>query len=78
MNGNKGYLIEKAGLAGDTTEYTNALTKELQKIKEKIETATERMNKKEDQYWRQFAALEQSINILNSQSSWFNSMLGNK
>jgi len=78
VNGNKGFLIEKAGLAGDTTEYTNALTKELQKIKEKIETATERMNKKEDQYWRQFAALEQSINILNSQSSWFNSMLGNK
>ncbi len=68
--GYKGLLLEKAGLVGDTTEFSSALSKLIESIEERIETATERMEDKEDTIWDQFTSLELSINQMNSQSQY--------
>ncbi|NLG36455.1 MAG: flagellar filament capping protein FliD [Clostridiales bacterium] len=74
--GLKGILLEKAGLIGDVTEFSNAISKNIEKIDRRIEQANRRMDEQEDKYWRAFAALEEAVNTMNSQSSWITSMMG--
>lgn len=74
--GYKGLLLEKAGLEGDTTEFSNTISKLIEDLEKKIEEANKRKDDQEDRYWEQFSALERAINTMNSQSSWITSMLG--
>jgi flagellar hook-associated protein 2 len=74
--GLKGILLEKAGLVGDVTESSNAISKAIEKIERRIEQANRRMDEQEDKYWRAFAALEEAINTMNAQSGWITSMMG--
>ena len=66
----------KAGLVGDVTESSNAISKAIEKIERRIEQANRRMDEQEDKYWRAFAALEEAINTMNAQSGWITSMMG--
>lgn len=74
--GLKGILLEKAGLIGDVTEFSNTISKTIEKIDRRIDQANLRMDEQEDKYWRAFAALEEAVGTMNSQSSWITSMMG--
>jgi len=75
-NGYKGLLLEKAGLKGDVSEYSNAITKQIKAQQEKIYRITEQLANKEDYYYRIYSRLESTMAKLNSQSSWLSSILG--
>ncbi|HPJ75222.1 MAG TPA: flagellar filament capping protein FliD [Clostridia bacterium] len=74
-NGNKGLLVEKAGIENDASEGTNALTRKIDEIKERLDRANDLMDKKERGYWSQFSNLEVAINKLNTQSGYVSSMM---
>lgn len=74
-HGQKGYLLERAGIAGDITDRTSALSRELEDNKKAIEQLTIRLYEKEEYYYRQFSAMEKALSQLYSQSAWLNSML---
>ncbi|MFA7672274.1 MAG: flagellar filament capping protein FliD [Clostridia bacterium] len=74
-NGNKGFLIEKAGVTDDASDDTNMLTKRINDIKAKLEEANDDMDDKEKQYWSRFTDLEIAIQKMNTQSSYVTSMM---
>lgn len=69
-SGQKGLLVEKAGIDGDVSEVENALSKQLATTEERIATALEKMKQKEQYYWSKFTAMEKAIQQMNSQSDW--------
>lgn len=73
--GLKGLLLEKAGIEGDTTEFTSSLYKDIEAIEDRIDKATLSMNETEDRYWDEFTTLETTIQRLNEQSNWLMSQL---
>lgn len=73
--GLKGLLLEKAGIEGDTTEFTSSLFKNIEAIEDRIDKATISMNETEDRYWDEFTTLETTIQRLNEQSNWLMSQL---
>jgi flagellar hook-associated protein 2 len=68
-NGYKGLLVEKIGIEGDVSEYTNYMDTQLETMADKIEDAIEDMEDMEDYYWDQFTYMETVLSSLNSQSS---------
>jgi flagellar hook-associated protein 2 len=75
-SGKKGFLIEKAGIKGDFTEFSNLLYNQIKDKDKMIANLTEKLAVKESRYYTQFAKLEQAMNSLNSQSSWLAQQLG--
>lgn len=71
-NANKirGYLVEKAGQIGNTSEVDNDIYKELQRMNRKIEDFQMLLYDKENSYYQKFSRLESMIQQANSQSSW--------
>ncbi|MEY8387102.1 flagellar filament capping protein FliD [Oscillospiraceae bacterium 38-13] len=70
--GGKGVLVNKAGsLLAPTTLYNNVLQTELNNIDTQIDKWTDKMNDQVDYYTSQFSRLEQLIQQMNSQSSYF-------
>lgn len=74
--GRKGILLEKAGLVGDVSEYTNTITKDMAQLDSNIDTLEIRLEKKSDSYYKKFAAMEKAISMLNSQAEWLSSQFG--
>lgn len=72
-NGKKGILLEKAGITGDMSEFSNTLYTELQGYDRSLATLTDRLIEKENNYYKKFANLEAYINKMNTQSSWLTS-----
>lgn len=71
-SGGKGILVEKAGsLLAPSTLYTNNIQKELNNIDKQIEKWQDKMEDQIDSYTSQFSRLEQLIQQMNSQSSYF-------
>ena len=68
-NGKKGMLIEKAGMKGTSSDYTNLLYKDLAIRDKKIFDMEKYVADKESRYYLQFAKLETAMNKMNSQSS---------
>lgn len=75
-NGNKGILLEKAGIKGDFSEYNNLLTEELDRQDKKIDELIDKLIDKENRYYLQFSRLESAMSQLNAQSNWLTSQLG--
>lgn len=75
--GGKGVLVEKAGspLAASTM-YNNTIQKELNRIDEEIARWQDKMENQIDHYTNQFSRLEQLIQQMNSQSSYFSQLMG--
>lgn len=71
INGQKGTLLEKAGIKGDYTEYHNLLTDELDEKDKLIAKMNKKMIDKEKLYYLQYSRLETAMNKMNSQQSWF-------
>jgi flagellar hook-associated protein 2 len=68
--GHKGLLVEKAGLDGDYTDTNNLLNEKISAVEKKIKEAIDKMNDKEDYYFKQFTAMETAIQRMNAQSEW--------
>lgn len=76
-NGQKGILIERAGIKGDLSEIENQLSKDLKNNYDKrISELTQKMISKETKYYEQFARLETAIQKMNQQSSWLAQQFG--
>lgn len=69
-NGNKGVLLEKAGMEGDITYNDNLLNDELEDYDKRIKAMIEKLTRKEENYYRQFSVLETYISQMNMQSAW--------
>jgi len=74
--GQKGLLLEKAGIIGDVTETNNIISKEISSKESLISTLLDKLADKEDQYYEKFTAMESYISRMNSQSSWLSQQLG--
>lgn len=68
--GRRGILLERAGFEDTATQFNNALSTEIERIDLRIDRAMEDMERTEQRHWRQFTALEQAIQRMNSQSMW--------
>lgn len=73
--GYKGSLLEKAGISGDTTEYTNSIYKQLDDLEDEIDEMEDKLADKEDYYYEQFSTMETYISNMNTQLSSLSSML---
>lgn len=74
--GQKGILIEKAGIIGDIKEFDADLPKQIDAMNTSIADMLDRLSEKEDNYYTKFANLETVLNQMNSQSSWLSQQLG--
>lgn len=75
-NGTKGILLEKAGIVGDSTEYTNVLFKEIYNESVKISDLTAKLTDKENAYYRKFTNMESMIQKMQAQNTQLLSKLG--
>jgi Flagellar capping protein len=76
-NGNKGLIVQKAGVVGDMSEVTSELAKELRDDYDKrITEMTKKLAEKENRYYQQYSQLEATMQKLNSQQSWLTQQLG--
>ncbi|UNC91738.1 flagellar filament capping protein FliD [Candidatus Contubernalis alkaliaceticus] len=69
-SGRKGFLLEKAGIEGDTTQFNNFLDRNITNIDKRIIRMEEILFKREEQYYRQFMAMEKALQQLYSQGDW--------
>lgn len=74
--GNKGLLLQKAGIKGDYSEYNNILTDELNEQDKRINEMIDKLYVKEEKYYLDFSKLETVMQQLNQQSSWLAQQLG--
>ncbi len=69
-NGNKGTLLEKAGMPGDGSEIKNYFYEQIKDYEDAMERWENRLADKEESYYSRFAAMESAIQQMNAQSSW--------
>lgn len=75
--GTTGLLIEEAGMDNSMTADQNFISKKVKEYDKKIEELKKDLQAEKERYWKQFSALEQSLNRLNMQSGWLTDMMGN-
>lgn len=68
--GEKGILLKKAGIKGNTTEFKNLLSEQMIQKDKFISELTKKLAAKENSFYAKFTRLEVAMNKLNSQSSW--------
>ncbi len=68
--GGKGKLLQKAGIAGDRTEFENLIYDEIDDYDKDIASLLDRLTDKEERYYAKFTAMESAISRMNAQSSW--------
>jgi flagellar hook-associated protein 2 len=74
-NGNKGYLIDKAGLETGS-DATSEMAKKIQEMDAKIADLLEMLGDKEEKYYQDFARMESAMSSYSSQSAWLMSQFG--
>ena len=74
--GNKGALLEKAGIVGDRSEYNSLLAKELLNFDDDAYEMNKKLIQKENALYKKFAAMESAMSKLNEQSSWIAQQFG--
>lgn len=75
-NGQKGILLEKAGIVGDVTENNNSISREIESKEKTISTLLDKLTDKENQYYAKFTAMETYISRMNTQISWLTQQMG--
>lgn len=68
--GGRGILIERAGLAGDTTEVANSFSTRINRLDTRINRMNELLARREEQLFRQFTAMETALGQLYAQGDW--------
>ncbi len=74
-NGNKGVLLQKAGITGDVSEFDNSIYWQLGDYDKQIDRMYERLIQREENYYKKYAAMEKILSQMNSQSNWLMSQL---
>jgi len=70
-------LTGKAGMDVDFSQYDNSIIgKQIEGVNEDINSWEDRLKSIEDRYWRQFTAMEEAMQRMNSQSAWLSNQLG--
>lgn len=70
-------LTDKAGSDSDFGEYDDSfLGKRIDGLNDDIDMWEDRLGEIEDRYWRQFTAMEQAIQRMNTQSAWLAQQFG--
>ncbi len=69
-NGQKGILLERAGMEGDITEFNNYYDRQVNDVNKRINRMNEILIRREEQYFRQFTAMEKALQQLYSQDDW--------
>jgi len=67
--GDKGYLVQKAGVANDRTQFDNQMTKQLNDYDKKIDQLLERWYRQENAYYAMFARMETAMSKLQAQQN---------
>jgi flagellar hook-associated protein 2 len=75
-SGDKGSLLQRAGITGDRSEIQNTLSEQINAKVDMIATLLDKLTEKEDRYYKQFAAMEKALSEMNSQSSWLSQQFG--
>jgi len=74
--GGSGILIVEAGTEDGLSATKNNLSKSMIEYDKRMAKLKVSLADEKERYYKKFAALEKSLNALNSQSSWLTSMLG--
>lgn len=74
--GKKGALIELVGSPNSSYKGETLYSKRIADIQNRIDSMDEKLTTQENNYWKQFTAMETALNKMNSQSSWVSNMLG--
>ena len=74
--GNKGLLVEKAGLADDASSTDNSLSDQLEDMKERITNEEKRLSVVQTRYYSEYTNMETYLNKLTTQMSVFNNNSG--
>ncbi|MGI5876316.1 MAG: flagellar filament capping protein FliD [Dethiobacteria bacterium] len=69
-SGRKGFLLERAGIVGDVTQFDNYYDKQIANLNKRIDQVNEMLFRKEERYYHQFAAMERALQQLYTQSDW--------
>jgi len=77
-DGKKGFLLEKAGIVGDITEFQSTLAEQITDKEQLIEDMTIKLFEKEESLYMKFAALETALSRMNSQSAWLAQSFGGR
>ena len=72
--GNKGSLLEEAGITNDSSDTSNALTTLIDKYTTEISDEKTRLNTVEDNLYTKYSKLETYISTMNTQLSSLSSM----
>lgn len=67
--GDKGTLINKAGLASGSSATDNEIYAAMKKVQERIKTLTQRYENEQDRLWRRYSSMETMLSKLNSQQA---------
>lgn len=74
-DGNKGVLIEKAGIKGDLSEFKNMLSDEMNDKDDMISELAQKLVDKQNRYYQQFSQLEVAMQQMNDQQNWLTQQL---
>lgn len=75
-NGNKGILLQKAGMQNDSSVLTNALSSQIKNYDARIDKLLDMLKSRENYYYNMFSKMETALSQMQSQSSSLMSMLG--
>ncbi|MCK8059830.1 MULTISPECIES: flagellar filament capping protein FliD [unclassified Fusibacter] len=75
-SGKKGFLIERAGVKGDTTEFVNEMQKRIKEYDSRIADLLDSLSSKEESYYRLFGNMESVLSQMDSQFQAFLGQLG--
>lgn len=75
-NGNKGTLLNIAGISGDRSEFTNTLFKEMESFNSTVTELNNKLSDRETALYAKFTAMETALDKMNSQQSYITQMLG--
>ena len=74
--GNKGALLELAGIDNDGSNTDNSLTNQISDYEERIEKEEDRLDTLRELWESKFSAMESALATLSSQSAYIDSLMG--
>lgn len=74
--GERGVLVEKAGVSGTASATNNSIFKQIESLKSTISTLQKRYDQQQDRYWKIYSNMETLLGNINGQSSYINQLMG--
>ena len=74
--GERGVLVEKAGVSGTASATNNSIYNQIKNLKDTISRLQERYARQQERYWKIYANMETMLGSINSQTSYINQMMG--